>query len=130
MKSLIFAALLTVSAFAAEELTLKNYVKMQEALAGDNFQLALSAHKVICEHDLKSFKKNYKDCNKSFKDIESLRNSFKTLSEVFILNGNKKEMASLKKAHCPMAEASWLQKDGKIANPYYGKVMLECGEFK
>jgi Cu(I)/Ag(I) efflux system membrane fusion protein len=35
-------------------------------------------------------------------------------------------------AHCPMAMdnqgADWLQKDTAIRNPYYGSMMLECGE--
>ena len=29
-----------------------------------------------------------------------------------------------------MVKRSWLQKDEKIRNPYYGSTMLECGEFK
>jgi hypothetical protein len=29
-----------------------------------------------------------------------------------------------------MAGRSWLQKDPKIRNPYYGAKMLECGEFR
>ena len=29
--------------------------------------------------------------------------------------------------HCPMAEASWIQKSDEIANPYFGSEMLECG---
>lgn len=34
--------------------------------------------------------------------------------------------------HCPMAKdnkgADWLQKDSGLANPYFGKSMLTCGE--
>jgi hypothetical protein len=29
-----------------------------------------------------------------------------------------------------MVQRSWLQKDEKISNPYYGSAMLTCGEFK
>ena len=36
----------------------------------------------------------------------------------------------MKIAYCPMVRQSWLQKDEKIRNPYYGSTMLECGEFK
>lgn len=114
----------------AEELVLNNYVKMQEALAADNFVSAMSVHKTICDKDLKSFKSQYKDCGKSFKDIDALRESFKNLSQIYIKNGNKKELSKLNKVHCPMASASWMQKEGKIANPYYGKSMLECGEIQ
>jgi len=30
-------------------------------------------------------------------------------------------------AFCPMANKSWVQSDGPIANPYYGKAMATCG---
>ncbi len=30
-------------------------------------------------------------------------------------------------AFCPMANKSWVQADGAIANPYYGKAMATCG---
>jgi hypothetical protein len=36
----------------------------------------------------------------------------------------------VKLAYCPMVRGSWLQKDETIRNPYYGKGMLTCGEFK
>ncbi|TDG37324.1 DUF3347 domain-containing protein [Pedobacter changchengzhani] len=29
--------------------------------------------------------------------------------------------------HCPMAKASWLNEKESIENPYYGKMMFECG---
>lgn len=121
--------ILTFPALAfASELPLSNYIKMQEALAGDNLKAALEIHTVICDKELSSYKKEYKDCNKSFKDIEELRKSFKTLSQVYIDHGNKKELATLTKATCPMAGANWIQKNGTIANPYYGSSMLQCGE--
>jgi hypothetical protein len=28
------------------------------------------------------------------------------------------------------APGSWLQKEDKVRNPYYGTLMLECGELK
>ena len=35
-------------------------------------------------------------------------------------------------AFCPMFEngSPWVQKSGQIANPYFGKSMLDCGEFR
>ena len=33
-------------------------------------------------------------------------------------------------AYCPMAKSWWIQKDGTINNPYFGKQMLTCGSFK
>jgi membrane fusion protein, copper/silver efflux system len=32
--------------------------------------------------------------------------------------------------YCPMEKKHWLQRDETIANPYAGKKMLKCGEFK
>jgi len=32
--------------------------------------------------------------------------------------------------YCPMADSSWLSDESKIANPYYGKSMLTCGNVK
>jgi hypothetical protein len=29
-----------------------------------------------------------------------------------------------------MVRKSWLQRDAKIRNPYYGTAMSSCGEFK
>jgi hypothetical protein len=33
-------------------------------------------------------------------------------------------------AYCPMKPGRWLQTQGKLANPYYGKEMLTCGTFE
>jgi hypothetical protein len=30
--------------------------------------------------------------------------------------------------HCPMAPGRWLQREEKLANPYYAKSMKQCGE--
>ena len=120
-------ALISLNSFASE-LKVGNYVKLQEALAKDDFQSALNVHKEICQKELVHHSESYKDCKKSFKDIGQLRDSFKALSSVYIANARKEEMKGLIVAECPMAKAKWIQKEGKIANPYYGKSMLECGE--
>lgn len=129
MKSIfaLFALTLTSTVFA-HDLSFSNYLKMQESLAKDDLKGALSSHKVICAKELLHYKDDYKDCTKNFKSIEELRTSFKQLSEVYMTNGNKKELEGLQKATCPMAEAKWIQKKGDLANPYYGKSMLTCGE--
>ncbi len=101
---------------------------MQEALANDDFKSAQESHKLICAKEMTRHQKNYQDCNKSFKNIDDLRNSFKALSTVYLAHGNKNEMKGLMKASCPMANAKWIQKTGSLRNPYYGKSMLECGE--
>jgi hypothetical protein len=127
MKSFILASLFLSLPALAHELSLSSYVKMQDALASDDFKTALEAHKSICDKELTHYKDNYKDCDKKFNDIEDLRSSFKKLSEVYFENGNKKEFAKFEKATCPMAKARWIQKPGPLRNPYYGKSMLDCG---
>ena len=123
----MFWLLIAGNAFA-NELTLKPYLAVQEALAKDDFKTALASHQSLCHKEGKSIASSYKDCKKSFKSIEELRESFKTLSMVYIEKGSKEEMKGLTKATCPMAQAKWIQKNGNLANPYYGKSMLECGE--
>jgi len=47
------------------------------------------------------------------------------------MNGLKlKPPAGVKMAFCPMVMKPWLQADATITNPYYGKDMLTCGNFK
>jgi hypothetical protein len=124
---LLVTAFLSFNVFA-HELSFTPYLKMQESLAADNFKDALAAHKTICDQDLKHYKDDYKDCGKKFKDIEELRASFKPLSELYMKKGNQKEMKGLTVVNCPMYPGKWVQRNGKIANPFYGKGMLECGE--
>jgi hypothetical protein len=123
----IFLVTLSLSAVAAE-LKYDNYLKLQEALAADDLASALAAHKLVCERDLKAQKTDYAGCGKSFKGIDELRESFKKLSAIYIARGDKKARAGLMEATCPMASANWIQKEGGLRNPYYGKSMLDCGE--
>ena len=65
-------------------------------------------------------------------DLKAARDAFGPLSDA-VLAAAKAEGykdLSVKIAYCPMVRQSWLQKDEKIRNPYYGSTMLECGEFK
>lgn len=67
-------------------------------------------------------------------DIESLRQSFITISNVMIALAESFEpnSSSIYVQHCPMADsnigADWLSRDKEIRNPYFGKAMLTCGE--
>jgi len=68
-------------------------------------------------------------------DLKAARQAFGPLSDAVIAAvsasgpATSKELG-LKLAFCPMVNRSWLQKDEKIRNPYYGSTMLECGEIK
>ncbi len=70
-------------------------------------------------------------------DMADLRNAFEHLSmqmgELLRVFGNPLEVP-LQLAFCPMAfdskGAEWIQQDGPLENPYYGRAMLRCGEFR
>ena len=107
-----------------------SYFAAQEALSSDNFgaaKIALAALAKESQGILKTQAQSAADAA----DIAALRKAFKPLSEAVI----KMELpAGYGVAFCPMYDsmkgASWVQKRGAIANPYYGKSMLTCGEFK
>lgn len=64
-------------------------------------------------------------------DIKAARAAFGPLSDAVIAAVRADPAAhGVRLAYCPMADASWLQKEEKIRNPYYGSSMLSCGEFQ
>lgn len=66
-------------------------------------------------------------------DLEAARKAFAPLSDAVIAGAKAEgwsDLSDVKLAYCPMAKASWLQTGDKIRNPYYGSMMLECGEFR
>lgn len=66
-------------------------------------------------------------------DLKAAREAFGPLSDAVIAAGQAegwKDAGGAKVAFCPMVRKSWVQKDEKIKNPYYGTTMLECGEIK
>ena len=66
-------------------------------------------------------------------NLEAARTAFGPLSDAVIAAAKAdgwKDLPSLKVGYCPMVQQSWIQKDGRISNPYYGSTMLTCGELK
>jgi hypothetical protein len=66
-------------------------------------------------------------------DLKAARDAFGGLSEAVVAAAKAegwKDLGDVKLAYCPMVRRPWLQKDEKIANPYYGTAMPTCGEFK
>jgi hypothetical protein len=66
------------------------------------------------------------------KDLRAAREAFKPLSGSLVkyLADNKAGQGTYHEAYCPMAKATWLQTGKAIRNPYMGKSMPSCGEFK
>ena len=66
-------------------------------------------------------------------DLKAAREAFGPLSDAVVSAAKAegwKDLGDVKLAYCPMVKRSWLQKDEKINNPYYGTAMATCGEFK
>ena len=61
--------------------------------------------------------------------LEAARAAFGDLSTALIAyaDNTKQPIEGKIVAFCPMVNKSWVQADGTIANPYYGKAMLTCG---
>jgi hypothetical protein len=67
------------------------------------------------------------------KDIAGARTAFGDLSDAMMAYARATGATfgrDINVAFCPMVKKSWLQKGETIANPYYGKSMLTCGEIK
>ena len=67
--------------------------------------------------------------------LEEARERFKGLSRSMIsylkaLQGKIKGTGNSYIYYCPMADASWLQKEEGTRNPYFGSGMLKCGSVK
>src|SRR5690606_28690789 len=108
------------------------YLIVQEAFALDDLNMAKKGAKKL-EAELKKSKAQESDLKAvsdiaTATDIEIARNAFQQLSD----SAQKWALSQkdLKVAFCPMKKARWVQKTGKISNPYYGKAMLECGVFE
>jgi hypothetical protein len=66
-------------------------------------------------------------------DIQTVRDRFGVLSEAIdtYMTGLKiTPPAGVRVAFCPMANKPWLQKGDTLSNPYYGKDMPTCGNFR
>lgn len=129
---LVIALLMSSKSSFAHDLKYNSYLSLQENLAKDDFKVAKKIWNSICEKEIGHYTKDYsfKDCGKNIESIKELRNSFKSLSEIYIKNGEVIKNGEIVIAKCPMANARWLQKKGEIQNPYYGANMLQCGEFE
>jgi len=66
-------------------------------------------------------------------DLAAARAAFWRLSDALIAYSKATGSplgAGIRTAYCPMEKKYWVQKDGKIANPYAGSKMPTCGEFR
>lgn len=121
------------------------YILMQAELAGNGFKsfakLASQIQDLAERFDMSEVKgehaKHYagipekmisesKKLEKA-KTISNARDSFKLLSQAFVMWISMDKPKHLQVVYCPMAEASWIQKAGtEVSNPYLTN-MPKCG---
>jgi hypothetical protein len=66
-------------------------------------------------------------------ELDDAREKFGTLSEAidtYMKGFSLTAPEGVRVAYCPMAQKPWLQQGSLLANPYYGKAMPTCGEFR
>jgi hypothetical protein len=116
-----------------------DYLKVGAALAKDTFEgvpePAKAMSKAIQGDSMKMLPPEVAKLAQALAeatDLASARKAFKPLSESLIkyLKDQKVPPGTYHEVYCPMAKASWLQADKTVANPYFGKAMLRCGEIK
>jgi Cu(I)/Ag(I) efflux system membrane fusion protein len=122
-----------------EKQAYENYIKIQVALAADSIKGVAEAAQAIAQAvradaDKKLPAAAAEQAEKVAKatDIASAREAFKALSKTLIdyRKKNQSLMAQYHEVYCPMADASWLQPDKNVKNPYFGSSMLHCGTIK
>lgn len=124
------------TAALAKVLSLKDvlpaYISIQEALSADNLSLAQEKARELQKQTQNN--KGLKDINSSLnslskaKSISDARKEFKKLSAPFVKWMESNKEPGFEVVYCPMAGAKWVQKQGDITNPYFGREMLHCGE--
>ena len=120
------------------------YIAIKDALAADNSTLAaaeaanfekLASSAVLTGKAKTAFDKEQKKllarahAIRSSKDIETMREEFRGLSDAMIriLQAAPLSSRTVYVQYCPMKKASWLSFESAIRNPYYGNQMLRCG---
>jgi hypothetical protein len=129
------------SALAAQTATpaqgvVASYLEIQAALVNDSLEGVPAAARILAAQSAKLGASGAPVAKAAkavaaAEDLKAARAAFGPLSEAVIAVVKADSSAhDVKMAYCPMADASWLQKEEKIRNPYYGSSMLSCGEFR
>jgi Cu(I)/Ag(I) efflux system membrane fusion protein len=136
--SLLLGAVTSIHASEALKAIVGSYLEIQTKLASDKLDgIKAPADAIAAKADGMgesggAMAKSAKALSAA-KDLKTVREAFGQLSHAVIAAAKAegwKDLGGVKVAYCPMVDRSWLQKEEKIRNPYYGSLMLECGEFK
>jgi hypothetical protein len=134
-------AVVAASAFQAPDplkVIVGSYLEIQAQLAADKFDGVKPAAAAIASSAASLGQERGGRIAQTAKavadatDLKTARDAFGPLSDAVIAaaQADGKDLAGVKLGFCPMVKRSWLQKDAKVRNPYYGSSMLECGELK
>ncbi|MGB0370882.1 MAG: efflux RND transporter periplasmic adaptor subunit [Opitutales bacterium] len=110
------------------------YLALQKAMANDDFDKSLTHAKEILEiHGHSGELHDALHAMAAAGDLEAMRRPhFDVLSQAMIASLKKTEGLWL--MHCPMVYgatgADWIQDSDDLRNPYFGSMMLMCGEVK
>ena len=118
---------------------LRDYLAIQKELAKDSLkgvdEHAAAIAKAVKGDDMKMLSPDVAkeaETLAAARDVKQAREAFKPLSASLVkyLADHKAGKGVYHEAFCPMANANWLQTEKEIRNPYMGKAMPGCGEFK
>jgi len=122
-----------------EKQAYENYIKIQAALAADSLkgvpeaaQAVAQAVRADTDKKLPAAAAEQAEQVGKAANVSSARETFKALSKTLIDYRKKSQplMSQYHEVYCPMADASWLQPDKNVKNPYFGFAMLSCGTIK
>ena len=125
---------------AADGTLLTPYLQIQSTLAEDKLDnLAELGAAVVAASEGKADKPGVDKIIQgagriAAQDISTARTAFKTMSEGMIeyVKADDSKQAGNMLVHCTMTfagkGAAWVQKSGKVMNPYEGAMMLHCGD--
>lgn len=96
--------------------------EFQTILKSSDLQLLTDAEKTSLKKDVSAIAGG--------KNINGQRTAFATLSHSMIALARSKRLSSrpVYQLYCPMKKSAWLSNEQAIKNPYYGAVMLTCGQ--
>jgi len=123
------------SSTASVQPMMEQYLRMQAALSGDgmagvrNAALAVETEAAKLGPPAGAIRSASAEFRR-VTDLQSGRDAFGRLSHAIIAYAKASGAPlgdGVNVAYCPMLKKYWIQKGAKIANPYYGKSMLECG---
>jgi hypothetical protein len=135
---LVLALGMAVAASESTKAIVASYLQIHAALSADRIEGVKPAAAAIARDAAKlgtpgeAIVKAAK-AMESAADLKAAREALGPLSDAIIAAAAAdgwKDLPGLKVGYCSMVDRHWIQKDGKVNNPYYGSEMLTCGELK